>query len=59
MMKFLKKYTSADLYRDGLFQKEVAMQAMKEMLEVYQSKGGAIRKCKSKSFDQTSLVSCH
>ncbi len=35
MMKFSKKFTNADFYRDGLFQQEVAMQAMKEMLAFY------------------------
>lgn len=34
-MTYSKKYTNADFYKDGKFQQEVAMQAMKDMFAFY------------------------
>ncbi|MCC8155202.1 MAG: hypothetical protein LIP01_14025 [Tannerellaceae bacterium] len=34
-MKYSKKYTNADFYKDGKFDEAVAMQAMKDMFEFY------------------------
>lgn len=34
-MTYSKKYTNADFYKDGVFQQEVAMKAMKEMFDFY------------------------
>lgn len=34
-MKYSKKYTNADFYKDGKFQQDVAMAAMKDMFEFY------------------------
>lgn len=34
-MKYLKKYTNADFYKDGKFQQEVAIEAMKDMFAFY------------------------
>lgn len=34
-MKYSKKYTNADFYKDGKFDQEVAMKAMKDMFEFY------------------------
>lgn len=35
VMKYGKKFTNADFYKDGKFQQEVAMEAMKDMLKFY------------------------
>lgn len=35
-MKYSKKYTNADFYKDGKFQQEVAMDAMKDMFAYYE-----------------------
>jgi hypothetical protein len=34
-MKFSKRFTNADFYTDGVFNEDVAMKAMREMLEFY------------------------
>ena len=34
-MKYSKKYTNADFYKDGKFQQDVAMEAMKDMFAFY------------------------
>ncbi len=34
-MKYSKKYTNADFYKDGKFDEAVAMEAMKDMFEFY------------------------
>ena len=34
-MTNLKKYTNADFYKDGKFQQDVAMEAMKDMFAFY------------------------
>ncbi|MBO5225700.1 MAG: hypothetical protein J6B46_04755 [Parabacteroides sp.] len=34
-MKYAKKFTNADFYKDGKFQQDVAMEAMKDMLAFY------------------------
>ena len=34
-MKYSKKYTNADFYKNGEFQQEVAMEAMKDMFKFY------------------------
>ena len=34
-MKYSKKYTNADFYKDGKFQQDVAMAAMKDMFDFY------------------------
>ncbi|MFI3283159.1 MAG: hypothetical protein SNG10_06555 [Rikenellaceae bacterium] len=34
-MKYQKKYTNADFYKDGVFVEEVAIEAMKDMLKFY------------------------
>lgn len=34
-MKYSKKYTNADFYKDGKFDQQVAMEAMKDMFEFY------------------------
>lgn len=35
-MKYSKKYTNADFYKDGKFQQDVAIEAMKDMFSFYQ-----------------------
>ena len=35
MQKYQKKYTNADFYTDGKFNEDVAIKAMKEMLQFY------------------------
>ena len=34
-MAYSKKYTNADFYKDGKFQQDVAMEAMKDMFAFY------------------------
>ena len=34
-MKYSKKFTNADFYKDGKFQQEVAIEAMKDMFKFY------------------------
>ena len=34
-MAYSKKYTNADFYKDGKFQQDVAMKAMKDMFDFY------------------------
>ena len=34
-MKYAKKFTNADFYKDGKFQQDVAFEAMKDMFDFY------------------------